>query len=149
VTRSPACSSLFFGAILNIRTGQVDYSNGGHNLPYHLHHGGVSPLENCGGRVLGLVEQSSYASGRMLLAPGEALLLYTDGVTEAMDPNETAYSDQRLAPFLASNRRSSPRQIIGDLINDVRQFAGGAPQSDDITLLDLLYFGAMKRREKN
>ena len=134
-----------FCAILNIRTGQVDYSNGGHNLPYYLHHSGVSPLENFGGRALGLVEQSPYASGRMVLGPGEALLLYTDGVTEAMDPSETLYSDQRLAQFLASNRGSSPRQIIGDLVNDVRQFAGGAPQSDDITVLALLYFGTTKR----
>jgi len=134
----------FFCAILNIRTGQVDYSNGGHNLPYYLHHSGVSPLENPGGRALGLVEQSPYASGRMVLSPGEALLLYTDGVTEAMDSRETLYSDQRLERFLASNRSSSPRQIIGDLVSDVRHFAGGAPQSDDITVLALLYFGTTK-----
>jgi phosphoserine phosphatase RsbU/P len=138
-----------FCAILNIRTGQVDYSNGGHNLPYYLHQRGVSPLENLGGRVLGLVEQSPYASGRMVLAPGEALLLYTDGVTEAMDLSETLYSDQRLEQFLGTNRGSAPRQIIGDLIGDVKQFAGGAPQSDDITVLALLYFGTTKRGEKN
>src|SRR4030095_14247468 len=60
----------FFCAILNIRTGQVDYSNGGHNLPYYLHHDGISPLENAGGRALGLAEQSPYASGRMVLGPG-------------------------------------------------------------------------------
>jgi sigma-B regulation protein RsbU (phosphoserine phosphatase) len=132
--------TLFCG-ILNIRTGQVDYSNGGHNVPYYLHHDGVSPLENLGGRALGLVEQSPYASGRMVLRPGEALLLYTDGVTEAMDSSETLYSDQRLAQFLGTNRGSAPRQIIGDLIGDVRQFAGGAAQSDDITVLALLYFG--------
>jgi sigma-B regulation protein RsbU (phosphoserine phosphatase) len=131
-----------FCGILNIRTGQVDYSNGGHNLPYYLHHGGVSPLENSGGRALGLVEQSPYASGRMVLRPGESLLLYSDGVTEAMDASETLYSDQRLESFLVSNRGSSPRQIIGDLVTDVRHFASGAPQSDDITGLALLYFGA-------
>ena len=130
-----------FCVILNIRTGQVDYSNGGHNLPYYLHHGGVSPLKNAGGRALGFAEQSPYASGRMVLGPGEALVLYTDGVTEAMDPNETEYSDQRLEQFLARNRGSSPRQIIGDLVSDVRHFAAGAPQSDDITALALLYFG--------
>jgi phosphoserine phosphatase RsbU/P len=132
--------TLFCG-ILNISTGQVDYSNGGHNLPYYLHHDGVSPLQNFGGRALGLVEQSPYASGRIVLRPGEALLLYTDGVTEAMDSRERLYSDQRLAEFLANNRGSSPRQIIGDLIGDVRSFAGEAPQSDDITAVALRYFG--------
>ena len=131
----------FFCAILNIRTGEVDYSNGGHNLPYYLHHDGVSPLENAGGRALGVLEQSPYLSGRMVLSPGEALLLYTDGVTEAMDSQEMLYSDQRLEQFLASNWGSSPRQMIGDLVNDVRHFAAGAPQSDDITGLALLYFG--------
>jgi sigma-B regulation protein RsbU (phosphoserine phosphatase) len=138
-----------FCAILNIRTGQVDYGNGGHNLPYYLHQRGVSPLENLGGRALGLVKQSPYASGRMVLAPGEALLLYTDGVTEAMNPSETLYSDQRLEQFLGTNRGSAPRQIIGNLIGDVKQFAGGAPQSDDITVLALLYLGTTKRGEKN
>jgi sigma-B regulation protein RsbU (phosphoserine phosphatase) len=130
-----------FCAILNILTGQVDYSNGGHNLPYYLHRDGVRPLENVGGRALGLVEQSPYASGRMVLRPGEALLVYTDGVTEAMNSSETFYSDQRLEQFLASHRGCSPRQTIGDLVSDVRHFAGGAPQSDDITVLALLYFG--------
>jgi phosphoserine phosphatase RsbU/P len=132
--------TLFCG-ILNIRTGQVDYSNGGHNLPYYLHQRGVSLLENLGGRALGVVKQSLYASGRMVLGPGEALLLYTDGVTEAMDSRDRLYSDQRLAEFLASNRGSSPRQIVGDLVGDVRSFAGAAPQSDDITALALRYFG--------
>jgi phosphoserine phosphatase RsbU/P len=135
----------FFCGILNTRTGQVDYSNGGHNLPYHLHRNGVNPLENFGGRALGLVEQSPYASGRMVLGPGEGLLLYSDGVTEAMDSSEALYSDQRLARFLAGNRRSSPRQIIGDLVSDVRSFAGAAPQSDDITALALYYFGTTEK----
>jgi phosphoserine phosphatase RsbU/P len=134
----------FFCAILNIRTGQVDYSNGGHNLPYYLRRDGVSPLENFGGISLGLVEQSPYASGQMVLRPGEALMLYTDGVTEAMDLNSTLYSDERLEQFLGTNRGSSPRQIIGDLISDVRHFAGEAPQSDDITVLALHYFGPTK-----
>ncbi|HEY6366173.1 MAG TPA: SpoIIE family protein phosphatase [Candidatus Binatia bacterium] len=135
----------FFCGILDVRTGQVDYSNGGHNLPYYLHHDGVSPLKNAGGGALGLVEQSPYASGRMVLAPGEALLLYTDGVTEAIDLSKTLYSDQRLEQFLETNRGSAPRQIIGDLVSDVRHFAGEAPQSDDITVLALLYLGTTEK----
>jgi phosphoserine phosphatase RsbU/P len=134
----------FFCAILNIRTGQVDYSNGGHNLPYYLYRDGVSPLENTGGRALGLVEHSPYATRQIVLRPGEGLLLYTDGVTEAMNPSETLYSEQRLVQFLGTNRGTAPRQIIGDLIGDVRQFAGGAPQSDDITVLALLYRGTTR-----
>jgi phosphoserine phosphatase RsbU/P len=135
----------FFCGILNIRTGEVDYSNGGHNLPYFLYRDGARLLENFGGRALGLVEEGSYASGGLVLEPGEALLLYTDGVTEAMDPNDTLYSDQRLAQFLGMNRGSAPRQIIGDLIDDVRHFAGKAPQSDDITALALHFLGTAEK----
>jgi sigma-B regulation protein RsbU (phosphoserine phosphatase) len=135
----------FFCGILNVRTGEVDYSNGGHNLPYYLHRSGVSPLENFGGISLGLIEGSPYASGRMVLRTGEALLLYTDGVTEGMDLNMTLYSDQRLEQFLETNRGSAPREIIGDLISDVRDFAGGAPQSDDITVLALHYLGTKEK----
>jgi len=91
------------------------------------------------------MEQSPYSSGRMVLGPGEALLLYTDGVTEAMDSSEKLYSDQRLADFLVTNHNSSPRQIIGDLISDVRRFAGETPQSDDITVLALHYFGTTEK----
>ncbi|HKY10147.1 MAG TPA: SpoIIE family protein phosphatase, partial [Candidatus Binatia bacterium] len=134
----------FFCGILNIRTGEIDYSNGGHNLPYHLHAGGISALGKFGDRALGMVEGSSYASGRVALSPGEALLLYTDGVTEAMDSGRTLYSEERLERFLASHRGSSPRQIIGDLVGDVRSFAGSEPQSDDITALALHYFGTAK-----
>jgi sigma-B regulation protein RsbU (phosphoserine phosphatase) len=134
-----------FCAILNIHTGQLDYSNGGHNLPYHLDHDSVTLLENPGGRALGVVEQSQYGSGRLVLAPGDALLLYTDGVTEAMDSRERLYSDQRLAEFLATHRGSSPRQVVGDLVSDVRHFAGAAPQSDDITTMALRYFGTIPR----
>jgi sigma-B regulation protein RsbU (phosphoserine phosphatase) len=135
----------FFCGILNIRNGQVHYSNGGHNLPYYLRRDGVSPLENFGGTSLGVVEQGPYASGRMVLRPGEGLLLYTDGVTEAMNLSRTLYSDERLEQFLGTSRSSAPREIIGDLISDVRHFAGQAPQSDDITVLALQYFGTAKK----
>src|SRR5262249_28164466 len=135
----------FFCGILNIRTGQVDYSNGGHNLPYYLHHNGVSLLESIGGRALGLVEQSPYASGRIVLRPSEALLLYTDGVTEAMDSKQRLYSDQRLAEFLETHRGSAPRQIISDIVIELRHFSREAPQSDDNTVLALRYFGTTEK----
>jgi sigma-B regulation protein RsbU (phosphoserine phosphatase) len=135
----------FFCGILNIRTGEVEYSNGGHNLPYYIHRRGVSPLERLGGMSLGLVEASPYESARMVLRPGEALLLYTDGVTEAMDSSKTLYSEERLEQFLAAAGGSEPRRLIGDLIGDVRQFAGDAAQSDDITVLALQYFGTLTK----
>jgi sigma-B regulation protein RsbU (phosphoserine phosphatase) len=137
----------FFCGILDIRTGQVDYSNAGHNLPYRVYGDGVSALENFGGISLGLMDGSLYKSGRLMLRTGEALLLYTDGVTEAMDPNRALYSEERLERFLGNKRSLAPRQIIGDLIGDVRHFAGAEPQSDDITVLALHYFGPQGMKE--
>ena len=83
--------------------------------------------------------------GGWFFVRANALLLYTDGVTEAMDLAKTLYSDERLEQFLGTNRSSAPRQIIGDLISDVRHFAGEAPQSDDITVLALRYFGTTEK----
>ena len=130
--------TLFCG-ILNNRTGQFDYSNGGHNLPYYLSRTGVQPLEKTGGRVLGLVEKSVYGSGRLVLGPGETIFLYTDGVTEAMDATGNFFSDQRLEQFLAQAQSSPPRQLIEDLVKEVKVFSAQAPQSDDITALALRY----------
>jgi anti-sigma regulatory factor (Ser/Thr protein kinase) len=67
-------------------------------------------------------------------------------VTEAMNPSRTLYSDERLEQFLGSSLGSAPGQVIGDLISDVRSFADEAPQSDDITVLALQYFGTVKEK---
>ncbi len=130
--------TLFCG-ILNIRTGQFDYSNGGHNLPFYLSRDGVKPLENTGGMALGVVEKLVYASKRIVLDSGEKLFLYTDGVTEAMDGEENLFSEQRLEQFLSKARGGTLRQIVGDIVNEIRNFSAGAPQSDDITALALEY----------
>jgi sigma-B regulation protein RsbU (phosphoserine phosphatase) len=132
--------TLFCG-ILDVRSGQLDYSNAGHNLPYRLRADGVEPLENIGRQALGIVEQTVYESGRITLAPGEALLVYSDGVTEAMDASQAFYSEQRLESFLAGHLDADPCRIAGNLVASVRSFAGKAPQSDDITVLALRYFG--------
>lgn len=139
--------TLFFG-ILNIRTGQVDYCNGGHTLPYRVHRSGATPLKNTGGMALGVVEHSTYASGRIILGAGETLLLYTDGVTEAMNSIDALYSTERLERFLAATRGASPRQMIDALVADVWQYAGGAPQSDDITALALAFVGTSEAMSK-
>jgi phosphoserine phosphatase RsbU/P len=133
--------TLFCG-ILNIRTGQVDYSNGGHNLPYHFSKGRVKPLQSTGGRALGLVEKTDYRSERLVLGPGESLFLYTDGVTEAMNATGALFSDQRLEEVLTRIHLSAPRQLIREVVDEVKAFSAGVPQWDDITALALQYVGA-------
>jgi phosphoserine phosphatase RsbU/P len=139
--------TLFCG-ILNVRTGEIDYSNGGHNLPYHLSRHGVKPLENTGGRALGVLEKGVYRSERLLLGAGESLFLYTDGVTEAMDAKGAFFSDQRLEQFLSRTHFTGPRQVIGQLVDEVKTFSAGAPQSDDITALVLRYAGPAETVEQ-
>jgi phosphoserine phosphatase RsbU/P len=132
--------TLFCG-ILHVPTGEIDYSNGGHNLPYHLHGGGVRPLENTGGAALGIAENGVYLSERLLLGPEESLFLYTYGITEAMDATGELFSDERLEQFLRRMQASGPQQLLRQVVDEVNTFSTGVSQADDITGLVLRYAG--------
>jgi phosphoserine phosphatase RsbU/P len=133
-------TSLFCG-ILDTRTGEIKYSNGGHNPPYHLSGGGVQQVPKTGGRVLGLLEETSYGWGRLVLGSGETIFLYTDGVTEAMDPAGQFFSERRLESILTQTKFASAREQIEHLTSQITLFAAGAEQSDDITALAIRYLG--------
>jgi sigma-B regulation protein RsbU (phosphoserine phosphatase) len=130
-----------FCGILDIRTGILQYSNGGHNLPYVITQEEVRPLRGAQGTALGLVDGASYHDRAMVLAPRDVLFLYTDGVTEAMDAAGNLFTETRLEGCL----RRADRLPIADLIQaaaeEVYAFAAGAPQSDDLTVLALRYLG--------
>jgi sigma-B regulation protein RsbU (phosphoserine phosphatase) len=133
--------TLFCG-ILSIPTGDVLYSNGAHELPYVLHPGGLRLLANTGGGgALGIAEHPAFQSAGARLGPGESLFLYTDGVTESMDPDGTLFTDRRLEEVLRRAPRSEPRRLLGTVVDAVTAFAAGAPQADDITGLVLRYVG--------
>ena len=133
-------TTLFCG-ILNTRTGEIKYSSGGHNPPYHISRGGVQQVPQTGGRVLGLVEDSSYGWGRLVLGSGETIFLYTDGVTEALDPAGQFFSERRLESILTQTKFASTREQIDHLTSQITLFAAGAEQSDDITVLAIRYLG--------
>jgi sigma-B regulation protein RsbU (phosphoserine phosphatase) len=120
----------------------VEYSNGGHSLPYLLRHGQLQPLENTAGRMLGVTEGVQYHRKRVVLQPGDGLLLYTDGVTEALDQQQNFFSARRLEAFLASVNTVYPEELTHGLVHEVRRFSAGATQADDITILALRYWGA-------
>jgi len=134
-------TTLFCG-ILDTRTGEIRYSNGGHNPPYHLSRAGVQQVPKTGGRVLGLLEETTYAGSRLVLGPGETLLLYTDGVTEALDPAEQFFSERRLESILTQINFASAREQIEHLTSEITLFAAGAEQADDITTLAIRFLGA-------
>ena len=130
-----------FCAVLDIRTGRLEYSNGGHNIPYLIYPGGIKQLGGSGGIALGVMEEARYGARGIVLEAGSGLFLYTDGVTEAADGAGNLFSERRLEHFLERVNASSTTEIIEGAVAEVRGFSAGVPQSDDITLLAIRYMG--------
>ena len=134
--------TIFYG-ILDTRTGEVNYSAGGHNPPYMLsRNGGVTLLECCGGTLVGAFDQTRYETGAVRLCPGDGIFLYTDGVTEADDDGGRYFSEERLSGLLEQVKARPVRQIVRDVIGAVQGFSAGAAQADDITVMALRYLPA-------
>jgi sigma-B regulation protein RsbU (phosphoserine phosphatase) len=125
--------------VLDTRTGSIEMSNAGHNPPYVLRADGtLDATPQTGGFMLGMFAGTPYAAGSLQLAPGDSLVLYTDGVTEAVDTNDDQYGEERFEACLrraAANGRASAKEIVEAVTEDVALFSGSAPQADDTTLL--------------
>lgn len=127
--------TVFFG-VINIRTGEVFYTNGGHNSPVVVGKNGEAGfVKPVGGMVMGVVQDANFDAGNFVLAPGELLFLYTDGVTEAMNEKREQYSDERLESTLKKVIDLNCHETVKAVLSDVKAFTGKAPQSDDITML--------------
>ena len=127
-----------FAGILDLATGEVTYASAGHDSPYVLG-AGKSPrqLDTAGGPPLGAVGDFAFPVDRGRIEPGEVLLLYTDGVTEAENAGRALYSRQRLAAALAKAPTVDAQSLVRAVMDDLRRFVGGAEQADDLTLLAL------------
>ncbi|MEP6993819.1 MAG: SpoIIE family protein phosphatase [Acidobacteriota bacterium] len=125
----------FFLLLLDPATGEVEYTNAGHNPGLLLHVDGT--LEELGshGLPLALFPGKPYGSSRLTLAGGELLCLYTDGVTEANDPEGNEYGMPRLKELLTSQVRQSPPDIEGALARSLEEHVKGEPFADDRTLV--------------
>lgn len=129
--------TVFYG-VYNTRTGDVRYSNGGHNLPYVIRADKtIEELKDTDGLLLGKIPHIEYDSAKLSLGKGDTLVLFTDGVTEAMNPVGDMYEEGRLESFLSKFENSSCENLTVSLFEDVLKFADGAEQSDDITVLTL------------
>lgn len=129
-----------FYAIFNVRSGAVQYSNGGHNPPYLIRTGQPpQQLEPTGDTVLGMIEGLEFQTRDVTLKPTEGLFLYTDGVTEAMNPKREQFTEERLEEFLKLSNQATTDQLIRGVVEAVRAFAAGAAQSDDLTALALQF----------
>lgn len=135
-------SSMFvtaFYGIYDFEKGIVTYCNAGHNPPYLVRKSGeLQQIGRGEGIALGVtVDLSTYAEHTLQLLPGDTLLLYTDGVTEAMNPMRQLFQEYRLETSLKSHLGESLPKLIENVVKDVAAFAAGREQTDDITLLAL------------
>lgn len=125
----------FYG-IFDTQTGEIDYTNAGHNPPYILRaDGSLEVVKSNKNIALGVIDGLSYKSESMTLQKGDTMIMFTDGVTEAEDVSHNQFGDLRLQESLKELTGSDSKFIV-DTINDkVKAFANGADQNDDITQL--------------
>ncbi len=129
--------------VLDLASGELALALAGHDPPVLVPADGTpAPVTAQGGRVLGLIEASDFPVNRLRLAPGDAIVLFTDGVPEAQDPKGSFFGVDRIVTALSGSRHREPAGVTDDLLNAVRAFAGEAPQSDDITILTLRRLGS-------
>jgi sigma-B regulation protein RsbU (phosphoserine phosphatase) len=132
-----------FYCMFDATTGRLSYSNGGHNPPYlRRADGSVEALGGIGGLVLGVMPGIDYPNHTAQLLPGDRLVLYTDGVTEAFSPAGEVYGTQRLIAEVKTHGTESAAALVERICSSVTAFAGAAPQSDDITLTVLAWDAA-------
>jgi len=122
--------------IINLKTKEMEYTSGGHNPAYIVSEDGtITTLKDRHGMALGLFDVMPYTSSTYQMKQGDKFVLYTDGVNEAMDKNGDIYDYERFENMLGKIKDLSAKESIEILLNDIKKFAEGAEQSDDITLM--------------
>ena len=133
--------------VLDLETGTVAFANAGHNPPLRLQADSAPEwVRERSGCPLGCFDNASYKRRELHLKPGDALFLYTDGVTEAMDGSGALFGENRLADTLAAADTHDPRALDIAVHAAVASFANGAPRADDLTILALQYRGVPERQ---
>jgi phosphoserine phosphatase RsbU/P len=129
-----------FYAVLDVRTGEVAFCNAGHPPPLILRGDrSVEAIRDVSGVALGVMEDLGYETGSFRVEPGDVVLLYTDGVTEAQDARDKLYDEPRLIEEFGRTDDREPEAVIAQVNRAVTQFVGNAPQFDDITMLALRF----------
>jgi anti-sigma regulatory factor (Ser/Thr protein kinase)/HAMP domain-containing protein len=121
---------------IDLSTGVLSFANAGHNPPVLVHADGKCEyLKSRTGFVLAGMEGMKYRANEMTMNKGDRIFVYTDGVTEATDTNETLYGEERLLSYIEKNKGTKAEEMLSGLKEDIDLFAGDAPQFDDITML--------------
>jgi sigma-B regulation protein RsbU (phosphoserine phosphatase) len=130
--------TLMYGALY--ADGRLRYCNAGHNPPLVIGKDGFKRLE-CGGPIVGLFEGAKYEEETVTLTKGDWLIVFSDGVSEALSATGEEYGEGRIISVVQQNTGLEPQKLLEALFSNVRDFARGAAQSDDITAM-VLRFGA-------
>jgi sigma-B regulation protein RsbU (phosphoserine phosphatase) len=126
----------FFWGSLDSLTGALTYVNAGHNPPYVFRVDGTMERLDKGGMILGVLETTiPYEEGTVMLRPGDVLVLFTDGVSEAMSASSEEYGEERLEAAIRKGAPWGAQSLIEVIHQDIQAHAGEAPQSDDITMM--------------
>ncbi|HKK44931.1 MAG TPA: GAF domain-containing SpoIIE family protein phosphatase [Balneolaceae bacterium] len=134
-TESTKFATLFYG-ILNPESGMLEYANGGHDTPILFRDKNQDPeFLNSTGLLLGVMDNVEYEMESTTLETNDVLFLFTDGITEAMNPEQQEFGLDRLACLVGKNRNKTADQIKETVLQEVRTYASQAPQSDDITIM--------------
>lgn len=129
-----------FEGVLDLVTGEFQYVNAGHEMPFLARAGGIYEAHKLpAGFVLAGMEGMKYQSGSTMLSPGDKIFHYTDGVTEATNAAHELYGRERLTEVLVKNTSKSPAELLPIIKADIDAFVGDAPQFDDITMLCVEY----------
>jgi phosphoserine phosphatase RsbU/P len=129
-----------FYCVLDPLSGVLRYANGGHNPPYLRHaDGSIEVLNGAGALVLGVMPRVAFPGHTVVLRPGDRVVLYTDGVTEACNSCDEAYGPDRLAALISAQGGAAPAALVDSICRSVTSFAGTAPQADDITVAVLAW----------
>jgi phosphoserine phosphatase RsbU/P len=127
-------ATLFYG-VFDARDRSFEYTNAGHNYPVLRHRGGDRIFLSEGGLVVGVLKDTAYRATRIRLEPGDVLVFYTDGVTEARDGRDEEFGEQRLVNAISSNCEKPAEALLETILDSVSEYSGDNLQSDDLTLV--------------
>ena len=138
--------TMFIG-ILDLRDGTLEYCNAGHNAPVIIAKEGIGMSEPKVNMPLGIIADYPFKIDYTKARPGDCMFLYTDGVTEAENSRHELFGEERMMEVLASVRQRkdpTPKDYVEEMYRHVKQHANGVIQSDDITIMHLIYRGKEK-----
>jgi sigma-B regulation protein RsbU (phosphoserine phosphatase) len=129
-------ATLFY-AVLDSRTHTLNYCNGGHDRPYFCPDASTVKRLATGGIPLGFLPQFTYSEERFNLDPGQLIVMYSDGITEAMNADEEEFGEDRLEKVIRNNSTKNAYEILEIILNSIREFVKDVPQMDDQTVVIL------------